>query len=290
LDLGKAVAALLANGGDPLDYLEVVGRGRPIARPALPCIAVPTTAGTGSEVTANAVLRSTEHGVKASLRSPSMLPAVALVDPLLTLDCPPAVTASSGLDALIQCLEPLVSVRANPVTDGFAREGLRRAGRSLCAAYADGSDVDARTDMAMCGLLGGMALANAKLGTVHGFAGVIGGMADVPHGMACAALLTPVMAVNLDALRARDPHHPALERYVEAARLLTGDPDASLADGILWLVETTTRLRVPPLSHYGLGSADVDAIVARTATASSTQGNPIVLTADELRAALSQAL
>jgi alcohol dehydrogenase class IV len=289
LDLGKAVAALLANGGDPLDYLEVIGGGAPLGRPCLPCVAVPTTAGTGSEVTANAVLRSAEHGVKASLRSPSMLPAFALIDPLLTIGCPPAVTASSGLDALTQCLEPFVSVRANPVTDGLAREGLRRAGRSLRRAYADGSDVDARTDMAMCSLFGGMALANAKLGTVHGFASAIGGTAEVPHGMACAALLVPVMTANLDALRAREPDNPATERYLEAARLLTGDPAACLADCIRWLVETTVSLGVPQLSAYGLGPDDFDDIVVRTAAASSTQGNPIVLTAEELHAALVQA-
>src|SRR5207245_3337075 len=146
IDLGKAVAMLLGNGGDPLDYLEVIGAGRKITRPSVPLVAVPTTAGTGAEVTANAVLASPAHRVKASLRSPTMLPRVALVDPLLTLGCPPHVTAVSGLDALTQCLEPLVSVRANPVTDGLSREGLRRAGRGLRRAHADGSDTGARTD------------------------------------------------------------------------------------------------------------------------------------------------
>ena len=283
LDLGKAVAVLLANGGDPLDYLEVVGRGQPFTRPAVPGVAVPTTAGTGSEVTANAVLASPEHRVKASLRSPLMLPRVALVDPLLTLGCPPGVTASSGLDALTQCLEPYVSVRANPVTDGLAREGLRRAGRSLRRAYADGSDVDARTDMALCSLLGGLALANAKLGAVHGFASAIGGVADVPHGLACAALLVPVTAANIS--RCEDP-----QRYVDVARLLTGDPAATEVDGLAWLRETVALLNVPPLSEYGLGPADADAIVARAATAGSTQGNPVVLTDEELHAALAAAI
>ena len=283
LDLGKAVAVLLANGGDPLDYLEVVGRGQPFTRPAVPGVAVPTTAGTGSEVTANAVLASPEHRVKASLRSPLMLPRVALVDPLLTLGCPPGVTASSGLDALTQCLEPYVSVRANPVTDGLAREGLRRAGRSLRRAYADGSDVDARTDMALCSLLGGLALANAKLGAVHGFASAIGAAADVPHGLACAALLVPVTAANIS--RCED-----VQRYVDVARLLTGDPAATEVDGLAWLRETVALLNVPPLSEYGLGPADADAIVARAATAGSTQGNPVVLTDEELHAALAAAL
>src|SRR6266516_2974749 len=170
LDLGKAVAMLLGNGGDPLDYLEVVGSGLNITRPAAPCVAVPTTAGTGAEVTANAVLASRAHRIKASLRSPLMIPRVALVDPQLTASCPPPVTAASGLDALTQCLEPFVSVRATPLTDGLAREGLRRAAAGLRAAHADGGDLAARTDMAMCALLGGMALANAKLGAVHGLA------------------------------------------------------------------------------------------------------------------------
>ena len=200
IDLGKAVAMLLANGGDPLDYLEVVGAGRQITRHAAPCVAAPTTAGTGAEVTANAVLAVPEHRLKASLRSPLMIPRVALVDPQLTASCPPPVTAASGLDALTQCLEPFVSVRATPLTDGLAREGLRRAAAGLRAAHADGGDLAARMDMAMCALLGGMALANAKLGAVHGLAGVIGGTADVPHGMACAALLAPVIEANV-----RDP-------------------------------------------------------------------------------------
>ena len=290
LDLGKVVSILLTNGGDPLDYLEIVGRGRPLTRPALPYVAVPTTAGTGSEATANAVLKSAEHGVKASLRSAFMLPRVALVDPLLTVDCPPPVTASAGLDALTQCLEPFVSVRANPLTDGLAGEGLRRCGRALRRAYEDGSDVNARTDMAVCGLLGGMALANAKLGAIHGFASAIGGIAEVPHGLACAALLVPVVETNVRALRSRDPDSPALARYAEAARLLTDDPDASVGDGIEWLRETVIRLRVPRLAECGLRPADADAVVSRAATASSTQGNPVSLTAEELHAALAKAI
>jgi alcohol dehydrogenase class IV len=282
LDLAKTVAMLLGNGGDPLDYLEVVGKGRPISRPSVPFVAVPTTAGTGSEVTANAVLTEPEHSVKASLRSPLMLARMALVDPLLTVDCPPAVTASSGLDALTQCLEPLVSVRANPVTDGLAREGLRRAGSGLRRAYADGSDVAARTDMSLCAVFGGMALANAKLGTVHGFAGVVGALTGVPHGMACAAFLVPVMEANLRALRERHPDSPALARYAEAAQLLTGDPTASTVDGLEWLRETTTRLRVPRI----VVDAPADIVIQRVARASSTQGNPVVLTNDELHSIL----
>ena len=257
LDLGKAAAMLLGNGGDPLDYLEVIGSGRKITQPSAPCVAVPTTAGTGAEVTANAVLASPAHGLKASLRSPLMIPRVALVDPELTVSCPPRVTAASGLDALTQCLEPFVSVRANPLTDGLAREGLRRAAAGLRAAYADGSDLGARADMAMCSLLGGIALANAKLGAVHGLAGVIGGTADVPHGMACAALLAPVIDANVRTLRSGRPGAPALDRYAEAARLLTGSPAASIDDGLTWIRETVSQLAVPGLAAFGIGPQHV---------------------------------
>ncbi|MBV9854910.1 MAG: iron-containing alcohol dehydrogenase [Streptosporangiaceae bacterium] len=290
IDTAKAVAMLLGNGGDPLDYLEVIGSGREITRPAAPCVAVPTTAGTGAEVTANAVLASPEHGIKASLRSPLMIPRVALVDPEMTVSCPPPVTAASGLDALTQCLEPFVSVRANPVTDGLAREGLRRAAAGLRAAHADGGDLAARADMAMCSLLGGIALANAKLGAVHGLAGVIGGTAHVPHGMACAALLAPVVEANVRALRSGPQGGPALDRYAEAARLLTGKPAASIADGLAWIRETSTLLGVPRLATFGVQPGHAGDIAAKAARSSSMRGNPVSLSHDELRAILLEAI
>jgi len=289
IDIGKAVAMLLGNGGDPLDYLEVVGSGQKITRPAVPCVAVPTTAGTGAEVTANAVLTSPEHGLKASLRSPLMIPRVALVDPRLTLSCPPAVTAASGLDALTQCLEPFVSIRANPLTDGLAAQGLRRAASGLRAAYADGGDLGARADMAMCSLLGGMALANAKLGAVHGLAGVVGGTAAVPHGVACAALLAPVVEANVRTLRSVDPGDPALSRYTEAARLLTGRPTASIEYGVAWIRETIALLAIPGLATFGIGPEHAGDIAAKAAVSSSMQGNPIALSRSELKAIVLQA-
>ena len=289
IDLGKAVAMLLANGGDPLDYLEVVGSGQKITQLAAPCVAVPTTAGTGAEVTANAVLAVPGHRLKASLRSPLMIPRVALVDPELTVSCPPPVTAASGLDALTQCLEPFVSVRATPLTDGLAREGLRRAATGLRAAHADGGDLAARTDMAMCALLGGMALANAKLGAVHGLAGVVGGTADVPHGMACAALLAPVIEANVRTLRSAAPGSSALDRYAEAAQLLTGKPDATVEDGLAWIGETVSLLGVPGLAAFGLGPGEADGIAAKAAMSSSMQGNPVPLSHDELKAVVLQA-
>ena len=290
IDTGKAVAMLLGNGGDPLDYLEVIGSGRKITQPSVPCVAVPTTAGTGAEVTANAVLASPAHGLKASLRSPLMIPRVALVDPELTVSCPPRVTAASGLDALTQCLEPFVSVRANPLTDGLAREGLRRAAAGLRAAYADGNDLGARADMAMCSLLGGIALANAKLGAVHGLAGVIGGTADVPHGRACAALLAPVMEANVRALRSGQPGASALDRYSEAVRLLTGSPAASIDDGLAWIRETVSLLAVPGLAEFGVGPQHADDVAAKAARSSSMRGNPVALTHRDLCAIVLQAL
>jgi alcohol dehydrogenase class IV len=286
LDVGKAVAMLLGNGGDPLDYLEVVGRGKPITRPSAPCIALPTTAGTGAEVTENAVLASPADGRKASLRSRFMLPRLALVDPLLTVSAPPDVTASSGLDALTQCLEPFVSVRAAPVTDGLAREGIRRAASGLRPAHRDGADLDARTDMALCSLLGGMALANAKLGAVHGFAGVIGGITAAAHGAVCAALLAAAVEVNVRALRAREPANPALGHYDEAACILTGQPDATVEDGIDWIRETVALLDVPALGVLGIRPEDADEIVTKAQSASSMKGNPIALTDTELHQVL----
>lgn len=290
IDLGKTVAMLLGNGGDPLDYLEVIGRGQPIGRPSVPFAAVPTTAGTGAEVTMNAVLASPEHGRKASVRARSMLPALAVVDPLLTMDCPPAVTAASGLDALTQCLEPLVSRNATPITDALAAQGLRHAAAGLRAAYADGTDVAARTEMALCSLLGGLSLANAKLGAVHGFAGVIGGLVPVAHGAICAALLAPVTEANVRALRERAADHPALAAYRQAAELLTGRSDATVEDGVEWIAATVRQLGITGLAAGGLDPALVDEVVDKTGSSSSTKGNPIDLTPAELQQALVAAL
>jgi alcohol dehydrogenase class IV len=282
IDAAKAVAALAANGGDPLDYLEIVGRGQPLTKTSLPVIAIPTTAGTGAEVTRNAVLASPEHGVKASLRSPTMLPRLALVDPELTLSLPPGITASTGLDALTQLIEPFVSSRANPLTDALCREGIPRAARSLRRVYEDGKNIAAREDMALASLFGGLALANAGLGAVHGFAGPAGGMYRAPHGALCASFLPHVMAVNVAALRAREPDNPALARYTEIARIVTGDPGASAAEGIAWIKELSADLRIPSLATYGGSRADIPLLVKKAAAASSMKGNPVQLTLDEL--------
>jgi alcohol dehydrogenase class IV len=290
LDAGKAVAALLTNGGDPLDYLEVIGKGRTLTRPSAPYLAIPTTAGTGAEVTRNAVLASTEHSVKASLRSDVMYPRLAVVDPELTLTLPPAVTASTGLDALTQLVEPFVSTAANPVTDALCRDGMARVTRSLRRAWEDGRNAAAREDMALASLFGGLALANAKLGVVHGCAAVLGGRYPAPHGAVCARLLPIVMAANVAALHDRSTGGPALRRYEEVARILTGRPEATIADGIRWAQTLCADLGIPPLCRHGMVAADIPALVTETQRASSTKGNPIRLTDEELADILRHAL
>jgi alcohol dehydrogenase class IV len=282
IDAGKAIAAIAANGGEPLEFLEGLGKGRAIAVSPLPFIAVPTTAGTGSEVTRNAVLGSAEHGVKASLRSPLMLPRVALVDPELTYGLPSAVTAATGLDALTQLIEPYVSARANPLTDAICVEGIGRIAGALRRAYRDGADREARSEMALASLFGGLALANAGLGVVHGFAAPLGGSWKAPHGALCAALLPHGMAANVAALRARAPRHPALERYTAIARMLTGRNDASAADGIEWVRALCIELNVPPLRAWGITEADLPGVVEKASRASSMQANPLPLTSGEL--------
>jgi alcohol dehydrogenase class IV len=290
IDTGKAISALATNGGEPLEFLEVIGNGRGITIPPLPFIAVPTTAGTGSEVTRNAVLGSSEHCVKASLRSPLMLPRVAVIDPELTYSLSPAITAYTGLDALTQLIEPYVSSRANPLVDAICVEGIRRVAGALRRAYHDGMDRDARRDMAVASLFGGLALANAGLGVVHGFASPLGGQWKAPHGALCAALLPDGMAANVAALRARAPQHPALERYTTIARLLTDRSDARLDDGIDWISALCTELKIPGLRAWGIGELDLPRLVDKAAGASSMQANPLPLTEEELTAVLSAAL
>ena len=272
IDAGKAIAALAANPGDVLDYLEVAGAGRPLEHRPLPFIAVPTTSGTGAEVTRNAVLASPAHGVKASLRSAWMLPTLALVDPDLTRDLPREIAAYTALDALTQLIEPFVSPRANSFSDMAARQGLAQCALGL-------RELD-REAMAQASLLSGMALANSGLGAVHAFASAIGGMfPSAPHGAICAALLAPVTRINLEALRARDPHGPALARYEEAFALLGGG-------GVEWIDETVRRLGIQPLAHYGVDLGRAGEIAAKAQAASSMKANPIALTAGELTAAL----
>jgi alcohol dehydrogenase class IV len=290
LDTGKVVAAILTNGGEPADYLEGIGAGKTLTRVAAPYIAVPTTAGTGTEVTRNAVLESTADRVKVSMRSLYMLPRLAMVDPELTYSMPPAVTAATGLDALAQLLEAFLSRNANPLTDGVCREGLLRAARSLAAAVEDGGNAAAREDMCLASLCGGLALANSRLGAVHGLAGPFGGMVAAPHGAVCGRLLPFVMAANAAALGARRRDPQALARFDEAARLMTGSNRAMAEDGIDWLHALARRCAIPPLGAYGFRWADAEALIARSMRASSMRGNPVELTAAELKAILKEAM
>ena len=289
LDAGKAIAALLANGGDPLDYLEVIGRGHPLRRPALPFVAVPTTAGTGSEVTRNAVLGDKASGVKASLRSAGMLPAVALVDPDLLVGLPAPVLASCGMDALAQVIEPFLCARANPVTDALAREGITRSARSLARAYAGEMGPAEREDLALTSLFGGMCLANSGLGAVHGFAAPIGGSWPAPHGAVCAALLPAVLEANHRALLARAPEHPSLARFEELAARMVG-PGATVGELFAAVEALRVAVRIPGLSAYGVRTADLPGLVPRGKAASSMKANPIPLTDAELIGILERAL
>ena len=290
LDAAKAIAALAANGGDPLDYMEVVGKGLPLAKPSVPLIAIPTTAGTGSEATRNAVLASPKHGVKASMRSLTMIPRLAIVDPELTYGLPPEATASTGLDALTQLIEPFTCNRTNPMVDVFCREGIARVARSLRKAWAEGRNAAAREDMSLASLLGGFALANAGLGVVHGFAGVVGGSFKAPHGAVCAALLPHAMEMNRAALQRREPQSPTLGRYDEIACLLTGRADAKAEDGEEWVRELTADLGVPKLAAHGIALRDMTEIVDKTVVASGTKANPILLAREELAAILERAI
>jgi alcohol dehydrogenase class IV len=290
LDAAKAIAALATQPGDLLDYLEVIGAGRQLDAAPLPSVAVPTTAGTGSEVTKNAVLGSPAHRVKASLRSPLMLPRAAVVDPELTRSLPRDVTAATGLDALSQLVEPFVSGRAQPLTDGLCREGLTRIRWALRRACDEPSELAAREAMSLASLCGGMALANAALGAVHGLAGPIGGMFPAPHGAVCGILLPGVMEANIRVLRHRGAGDGPLARYRELARILTGDATAEAEDGMAWVRALVTDLAIPPLSRYGLSAAAIPAVVVKAEQAASMKGNPVVLSADDLTAILTEAL
>ncbi len=286
IDAAKAIAGLLGNPGDPFDYLEIIGNGRPLPARATPWMAIPTTAGTGAEVTRNAVLSVPQRGLKVSLRSPQLFARVALVDPELTLDLPPELTAATGMDALTQLIEPYVCNRSNPATDVLCAAGLPKAARAIRRLRAAQHDLEARTDMALAALWSGQALTNAGLGAVHGLAAPIGGMFSAPHGAMCGALLGPIMQANLAALRQRAPRHPALLRYTEVASWLTGNESATADDGVLWVIDLVANLAIPSLAKHGVTSRQIPEIVARGLEASSMKANPLPLTAEELAVAV----
>jgi len=294
IDTAKALAGLLGNGGEALDYLEVIGCGRPFSRPAIPVIAVPTTAGTGAEATRNAVLVSQARKVKASLRGAALIPRLALVDPALTDSLPPEVTASTGLDALTQCLESYLALKAQPVTDALALEGLNRAARSLVRAYRGGDAPEARDDMAVAALLSGICLTNAGLGAVHGLAAALGGKFPVPHGAACGRLLPYVFSENVRALAAEKTGQPVLVKCLRIAEIFLpekrGNENERLGGLIDRLFELVEEMKIPRLSSYGVVEADLPALAEAASRSGSIRQNPVVLSIETLINILKSAL
>jgi alcohol dehydrogenase class IV len=289
IDTGKAVSALITNGGDLFDYLEVIGRGKPIKNPTVPFIAVPTTAGTGTEVTKNAVIKSNEHSVKVSLRSPFMLPNIAILDPVLTYSMPKEVTASTGLDAFTQVIEPYVSIKANMLTDAICKEGIKRISRSLLKAFNNPNDKKAREDMCIGSLFGGIALANAKLGAVHGFAGPMGGMIGAPHGVVCGILLPYIIKANIKALQERKPSSEVFKKYEKVAKIVAKNDKAKPKDLIQWTDELYEKLNMPHLSEVDLKEEQIEELISKAKLSNSMQGNPIVLNDKELRGIIKNA-
>ncbi|MDQ1899828.1 iron-containing alcohol dehydrogenase [Paracoccus sp. WLY502] len=287
IDAGKAIAALVPATRPMLDHLEVVGQGLPLDHAPLPFVAIPTTAGTGAEVTRNAVIGVPEHRRKVSLRDTRMLPRLAIVDPALTDGCPRAVTLASGLDAITQVIEPFVCTRANPLTDALCRDAIPR-GLAAIRRLMEAEDQEARDDMAWVSLCGGLALANAGLGAVHGLAGPLGGLTGAPHGAVCGALLPHVLMANRHA--ARDP--AAVERLDQVARWIGAafdTPFASMPEATRALADWSHRSGLPALTALGIGPEAQAAAAAAAASSSSMKANPVVLTENQLRRIMEEA-
>ena len=289
MDSAKAISAMMTNPGVLMDYFEVIGGGRKIVNSTAPMIAIPTTAGTGTEVTRNAVIASSEHNVKVSMRSPLMVPRVAIVDPELTITMPPSVTASTGMDALTQVIEGFVSNKANPMTDALAKEGIIRGSRALLRAYQNGRDLQARYDMSLTSLFGGLVLGNSGLGAVHGFAGPIGGMFHAPHGVICASLLPSVMKYNALEISNRAGMEAIQKKFNEIGQWVTGKPDASVEDGIAWIEDLAKKLEIPGLREIGIKKSNFASIIEKASVASSMQKNPVKLDTETLKLILEAA-
>ncbi len=289
IDSAKAIAALATNIGVLTDYLEVIGKGLKLEEAPLPYIAIPTTAGTGAEVTKNSVIKSIDHNVKVSLRSDLMFPTIALIDPELTLTMPPNITASTGVDALTHLLETFVSCQSNPFIDMVCREGMTRIAKFLERAFISGNDLEARENMSMASMLGGMALANVKLGAVHGFAGPLGGMFPIPHGAVCACLLPAVMEVNIAVLREKK-FEAQLLKFDKVARILTQNNSAIAEDGVIWVQEMVKKLKIPSLSDFHLTSESFPELIEKARNSSSMKGNPVELDSAQLFEILNKSL
>jgi alcohol dehydrogenase len=290
LDAAKAIAGLLKPGNSVMDHLEGVGPELPYTGPTTPFIAVPTTAGTGSEATKNAVLSvQGAKGFKKSFRDEKLVAEYALVDPDLLATCPSIVIAANGMDAFTQLLESYVSSRAAPLTDSLAWGGMKAARDGLQALYADAGDAAARERMAYAALVSGITLAQVGLGSVHGLAAPLGAFFPIPHGVACGTLVATATRVNIETLRAREPGHPALEKYAQVGRLLSRQgqlgQDAAHATLIDTLEVWTSALQLPRLAHYGVTQADIPRIVAHS-RGSSMKTNPVRLEDSEIAAIL----
>ncbi|MBT9538334.1 iron-containing alcohol dehydrogenase [Thiobacillus sp.] len=291
LDAAKAIAGLLIPGNSVMDHLEGVGPELPYIGPATPFIAIPTTAGTGSEATKNAVLSlQGVDGFKKSFRDDKLVAEYALIDPDLLTSCPPAVVAANGMDALTQLLESYVSSRAAPFTDSLAWGGMKAARDGLLALHANTGNATAREQMAYAALISGITLAQVGLGSVHGLAAPLGAFFPIPHGVACGTLVATATRINIEALRARDPHHPALEKYALVGRLLSKQGHLNREAAHTALIDTletwTHALELPTLARYGVTHADIPRIVANS-RGSSMKTNPVLLDDDEIVAILS---
>ncbi len=299
LDAAKAVSGMLRTGRSVMDHLEIVGRGLPYEGPAVPFVAVPTTAGTGSEATKNAVISERgPGGFKRSFRDDRLVAAVAVVDPDLLDTCARPLVAADGMDAVTQLLEAYVSTGAGPMTDALALAGLTAARDALLPWHAAGpgrGDATAmlRERMAFAALASGICLAHAGLGAVHGLAAPLGAALPIPHGVACGAVLAPATVVNIAALAERDAEGPGLARYAEAGRVLASDPglhDAAAREALVdLLARWTTNLGIPGLAAYGVTDATVPAIVEGS-RGGSMKTNPVLLTDDEVAAVLAAAM
>lgn len=291
LDAAKAIAGLLKPGNSVMDHLEGVGPERVYTGPSTPFIAVPTTAGTGSEATKNAVLSvQGPAGFKKSFRDEKLVAEYALVDPDLLATCPPAVIAANGMDAFTQLLESYVSSRAAPLTDSLAWGGMKAARDGLLALYADAGDAAARGRMAYAALVSGITLAQVGLGSVHGLAAPLGAFFPIPHGVACGTLVATATRVNIDAMHTRMANHPALEKYAQVGRLLSRQGQLDKAAAHAALIDTleawTRTLQIPTLAHYGMTHADIPRIVANS-RGSSMKTNPVHLEDSEIAAIVS---
>lgn len=293
LDAAKAIAGLLNVEDSVMDYLEGVGPEKPYLGPATPFIAVPTTAGTGSEATKNAVLSiAGKDGFKKSFRDEQLVPEYALLDPDLLASCPLPLIAADGMDALTQLLESFVSIKANPVTDALAWSGMQAARDSLLPWYeGSGDQPQARSGMAYAALNSGICLAQTGLGSVHGLASPLGAFFPIPHGVVCGTLVGAATRINIDAMLTREPDNPALGKYARVAELLCKRSFATQEQAweeLLTLLDNwTERLQLPTLDHYGISPADFDHIVAHS-RGSSMKTNPIVLTDEEIEIVLKE--